>query len=111
MYENIRKRSKCPNFSVSNLLINYTLIADKRLCLLNIREIDFLEVTFFTGTYKLLRRLVFDPWPLSKTEVHLKISEHKILCFLVRKEIIENNNSLVVILLSKVEENDFLQTL
>ena len=31
--------------------------------------------------------------------------------FLVRKEIIKNDNSLVVILLSKVVENEFLQTL
>ena len=39
-----------------------------------------------------------------QTEVHLKVSEHKMLSFfLVRKEIIENNNSLVVILLSKID--------
>ena len=33
------------------------------------------------------------------------------LSFSVRKEIIENNNSLVAISLSKVDENEFLQTL
>ena len=33
------------------------------------------------------------------------------LSFSVRKEIIKNDNSLVVILLSKVVENEFLQTL
>ena len=33
---------------------------------------------------------------------------HKMLTFLVRKEIVENNNSLVVISLSKVGENEFL---
>ena len=33
------------------------------------------------------------------------------LSFLVRKEIIENNNCLVVISLFKVGENEFLQTL
>ena len=38
-------------------------------------------------------------------------SEHEMLSFSVRKEIIKNDNSLVVILLSKVVENDFLQTL
>ena len=51
------------------------------------------------------------PWSLCKTEVHLKISEHKILSLLVKKEIIENNNNLVVISLSKEGENEFLQTL
>ena len=38
------------------------------------------------------------------------ISEHKMLSFSVRKEIIKNDNSLVVILLSKVVENEFFQT-
>ena len=38
---------------------------------------------------------------------HLKISEHEMLSFSVRKEIIKNDNSLVVILLSKVVENEF----
>ena len=42
-------------------------------------------------------------------EVHLKVSEHEMLSFSVRKEIIKNDNSLVVILLSKVVENEFLQ--
>ena len=42
-------------------------------------------------------------------EVHLKISEHKMLSFSVRKEIVKNDNSLVVILLSKVVENEFFQ--
>ena len=41
----------------------------------------------------------------------LEISEYEMLRFSVRKEIIENVNSLVVILLSKVVENEFLQTL
>ena len=41
---------------------------------------------------------------------YLKVSEHEMLSFLVRKEIIKNDNSLVVILLSKVVENEFLQT-
>ena len=58
-----------------------------------------------------LRSLVFDPWSLCKTEVHLKISEHKMLRFSVRKEIIENGNSWVVISLSKVGKNEFVQTL
>ena len=34
--------------------------------------------------------------------------DHKMLNFLVRKEIIEYNNGLVVISLSKVGENEFL---
>ena len=43
-------------------------------------------------------------------KVHLKVSEHEMLSLSVRKEIIKNDNSLVVILLSKVVENEFLQT-
>ena len=43
-------------------------------------------------------------------KVHLKVSEHEMLSFSVRKEIIKNVNSFVVILLSKVVENEFLQT-
>ena len=42
-------------------------------------------------------------------KVHLRVSEHEMLSFSVRKEIIKNDNSLVVILLSKVVENEFLQ--
>ena len=61
-------------------------------------------------TYSTLRWLVFDPWSLCKTEIHLKMSEHKMLSFSVRKVIIENN-SFLVISLSKVGENEFLQTL
>ena len=41
----------------------------------------------------------------------LEGSEHEMLSFSVRKEIIKNDNSLVVILLSKVVENEFLQIL
>ena len=41
----------------------------------------------------------------------MRVPEHQMLRFLVRKEIIENDYSLVVILLSKVGENEFLQTL
>ena len=40
-------------------------------------------------------------------KVHLKVSEHEMLSVLVRKEIIKNDK---VILLSKVVENEFLQT-
>ena len=43
-------------------------------------------------------------------KVHLKVSEHEMLSFSVRKEIIKNGNSSVVILLSKIVENEFLQT-
>ena len=39
----------------------------------------------------------------------LKVSEHEMLIFSVRKEIIKNDNSLVVILLSKVS-GSFLHT-
>ena len=35
-------------------------------------------------------------------KVNLKVSEHEILSFSVKKEIIKNDNSLVVILLSTV---------
>ena len=41
----------------------------------------------------------------------LTVSEHEMLIFSVRKEIIKNDHSLVVILLSKVVENEFLKTL
>ena len=43
-------------------------------------------------------------------KVNLKVSEHEMLSFSVRKEIIKNDNSLGVILLSKVVENESLQT-
>ena len=45
------------------------------------------------------------------TQVNSKVSENEMLSFLVRKGIIKNDNSLVVILLSKVVENEFLETL
>ena len=41
----------------------------------------------------------------------MRVSEHKMLSFSVRKKIIENDKSLVVILLSEIGENEFLQTL
>ena len=44
-------------------------------------------------------------------KVHLKVSEYEMLSFSVRKEIVKNDNNLVVILLSKVVEKEFLQTL
>ena len=44
-------------------------------------------------------------------KVHLKVSEHEMLSFSVRKKIIKHDNSLVVILLSRVVGNEFLQTL
>ena len=43
-------------------------------------------------------------------KVHLKVSEHEMLSFSVRRDIIKNDNSLVVILLSKVVENEFFRT-
>ena len=46
-----------------------------------------------------------------KTQVQVNVSEHEMLSFSVRKEIIKNDNSLLVILLSKVVENELLQTL
>ena len=39
----------------------------------------------------------------------MRVSEHEMLNFSVRKEIIENDNSLVGILLSKAVENELLQ--
>ena len=41
----------------------------------------------------------------------LKVSEDEMLSFSVGKEIIKNDNNLIVILLSKVVENEFLQAL
>ena len=51
--------------------------------------------------------------PLCKTKVLLKISEHKMLSFALRKEIIENDNSLVVISFSKIAffSSDFIANL
>ena len=49
--------------------------------------------------------------PVLNTGPFKGISEHDMLRFSVRKEIIKNDNSLVVILLSKVVENEFFQTL
>ena len=43
-------------------------------------------------------------------KVHMKVSEHEMLSFSERKEITKNDNSLVVFLLSKVVENEFLHT-
>ena len=40
---------------------------------------------------------MLDPWPLCKTELHLKISEHKMLSFSVRKEIIEQLGSYFIV--------------
>ena len=41
----------------------------------------------------------------------VEVSEHEMLSFSVKKKIIKKDNSWVVILLSKVGENEFLQTL
>ena len=41
----------------------------------------------------------------------LEVSEHEMSSFSIKKEIIKNDNSLAVISLSKVGENEFLQTL
>ena len=41
----------------------------------------------------------------------LEVSEHEMLIFSIRKKIIDNDNSLVLIILSKVGENEFLQIL
>ena len=61
------------------------------------------------GTY-LLKVIGIRPMAPVLNKVHLKVSEHEMLSFSVRKEIIKNDNSLVAILLSKVVENEFLQT-
>ena len=45
--------------------------------------------------------------PLCKTKVLLKISERKMVRFSLRKEIIENDNSLVDISFSKIGESEF----
>ena len=50
------------------------------------------------------------PMAAALNKVHLRVSEHEMLSFSIRKEIIKNDNSLVVILLSKVVENEFFQT-
>ena len=41
----------------------------------------------------------------------MRLSEYEMSSFSLRKGIIENDNNLVVILWSKVGENEFLQTL
>ena len=50
------------------------------------------------------------PMAPALNKAHLKVSEHEMLSFSVRKEIIKSDNSLVAILLSKVVENEFFQT-
>ena len=45
--------------------------------------------------------------PLCKTKVLLKISENKMPSFSLRKEMIENDNSLIDISFSKIGENEF----
>ena len=60
---------------------------------------------------KLVVQIGIRPMAPVLNTVHFKVSEHEMLSFSVRKEIIKNDNSLVVILLSKVVENEFLQTL
>ena len=67
--------------------------------------------TLIFTNIQLLKVTGIRPMALCLTQVHLKASEHEMLSFSVRKEIIKNDNSLAVILLSKVVENEFLQTL
>ena len=89
------------------------LVADVGLAYINSDSIEHSEnriITLF-GLFGKEIDLVVDPWPLCKTEVHLKMSEDKMLSFSVRKEIIEINNSLVVISLFTVGKNEFFQTL
>ena len=54
-----------------------------------------------------IKAIGFRPMAHVLNKVHLKVSEHEMLSFSVRKEIIKNDNSSVVI--SKVVENEFLQ--
>ena len=54
---------------------------------------------------------MFEPMTPVQKGVYLKMSEHKMITFLVRKEIIENNNSLAVISMSKLGENGSLPNL
>ena len=49
MHWNLWKLSQYPNFSVSNLVISFILIADKEVMALTIRDIVVIEVTFFTS--------------------------------------------------------------
>ena len=69
-------------------------------------------ITQKTGRYAFSNVKVIGIRPMAPVlnKVHLKVSEHEMLSFSVRKEIIKNDNSLVVILLSKVIKNEFLQT-
>ena len=69
------------------------------------------EITIEINEWAWLKVLRIRPMALVLNTGPLKVSEHGMLIFSVRKEIIQNDNSLVVILLSKVVENEFLQTL
>ena len=60
--------------------------------------------------FKMLVKMIgIRPMASLLNKVHLRVSEHEMLSFSVRKEIIKNDNSLVVILLFQVVENEFLQ--
>ena len=75
-----------------------------KVCSLNI------WLTLITFKCALIKVIGIRPLAPVLNKVHLKVSEHEMLTFSVRKEIIKNDDSLVVILLSKVVENEFLQT-
>ena len=61
--------------------------------------------------YKELKEISIRPMAPVQNRGPLEVFEHKMLSFSIRKEIIENNNSLIVISLSKVGKNEFLPNL
>ena len=76
-----------------------------------VQDSELLEKTvqiIVTLKKNLFKVIVTRPMAPVLTQVHLKVSEQEMLSFSVRKEISKNDNSLVVILLSKVvEANSF----
>ena len=70
-----------------------------------------IHVSCITLRYRLPRALIKVTGIRSMAPVHhLKISENKMSRFSVRKEIVENDNIWVVTSLSKVGENELIQT-
>ena len=97
-----------PKFGVSNLFFS-KVIEEKLLG----GQLEPPRVKLRSAIVLYLELKVIDIRPMAPVlnTGHLKVSEQEMLSFSVRKEIVKKDNSLVVILLSKVVENEFLQTL
>ena len=61
MYQNLQNDPSILIFSVSNLVIKFTLTTDKKVMFINYQRYHFLEVNFLTGICKLFRLLEVSP--------------------------------------------------